>query len=832
MSSEAVAPRRIVGTFVARPALPVVLLFILGIALHAHLPIAPLSWIAAIVACAIAGAATLRWCYASSLFIAVSILLCGLTIAQVEGFYYPADHIAAYATDQTRLAQLELQIDHEPRLLADPFSPHPMPPKQVVTAEVKRVKTWNGWVDARGQILVQIAQPHPRLAISQRVRVLGTLERPSPATNPGQFDWAKYYREQRVLASVHVPLAQNIQIISTSAPGPLDLIRSQSRRLLSAGFGAEQSLDHALLRALLLGDNDPELRDVQEQFKRTGTSHHLSVSGMHVAVLSGFVYLICRIVRIRPRAAVIVTMIFAIVYAIAALPAPPIVRSVLLCAFVGIGIASRRSIDKIQLLSLSVLAMLIYHPLDLLNSGFQLSAGTVLGLMVFAKPAMEFFARFSRPPPDPMARQPGIPLRAAAWCENWLCDAFAVGIVAWIISMPLVAFHFEQINVWAIPASIILAPIVFFGLVGGLLKIVLTLLWPSLAPLWATIAAQPIIWIRHVVQWLGLLPLNAYPLPQIPVWVLLAAYAIMLLALVPTRRPKLQLLLRFSPIAAILFTVLFPLHAIRAAIHRDELSLTLLSVGAGQCAVLDSPSGRTVMIDAGSATLSDVLRKCIAPYLRDRGCTSVDTMMLTHSDYDHISAAGSVAGVFDVREVLVGNRFREHAQSSPPAEALLRTFDALDVPPRVVLPGERIPLGRGAEVEVLWPPARGLQLSSNDSAIVARIHFGGRTILITGDIQEQAERELLKHPDLLKSDVLIAPHHGSSESTTAMFVKAVDPAIVLCSNDRTLTGKQRRFEPMVAGRSLYRTHKCGAITLRIGANGDMEVETFLPQRHN
>ena len=135
----------------ARPALPAALLFILGIALHAHLPIAPLAWIVGTVACAIAGAAMIRWSYASSLFIAASIFLSGLAIAQVEAFYYPRDHIAAYATDQTRLAQLELQIDHEPRVLADPFAPHPMPPKQVVTAEVKRVKTWSGWVDARGR---------------------------------------------------------------------------------------------------------------------------------------------------------------------------------------------------------------------------------------------------------------------------------------------------------------------------------------------------------------------------------------------------------------------------------------------------------------------------------------------------------------------------------------------------------------------------------------------------------------------------------------------------------------------------------------------------------
>src|SRR5205814_5655743 len=214
-------------------------------------------------------------------------------------------------------------------VLTDPFGQHPMPPKQIMTARVTRVLTWNGWADACGNVLVQIAQPNPRLTIAQRVRVLAMLERPGPAMNPGQFDWAKYYREQRILASVNVPHADDITILSQGSIGPLSWLREQARRLLARGFAQNRALDHAVLRALLLGDNDPELRDVQEQFRRTGTSHHLSVSGMHVAVLSGFVYLICRMLRIRPRAAVIVTMLFAILYAIAALPAPPILRSVL-----------------------------------------------------------------------------------------------------------------------------------------------------------------------------------------------------------------------------------------------------------------------------------------------------------------------------------------------------------------------------------------------------------------------------------------------------------------------------------------------------------------------
>src|SRR5438552_3069086 len=377
MSAESVTPRRDVGLIPRRPALAAAALFIAGIFAHRALPHAPILWTVAAVACVFASFLWFERQHFSSTLIGIAVACTGAAIAQVQAFYYPRDHISAFATDEQRLAQLELQIDHEPRVLTDPFSVHPMPPKQVVVAEVKRVKTWSGWIDSSGQILVQIAQPHARLALGQRVRVLGMLERPGPAMNPGQFDWANYYREQRVLNSIHIPLAGNISILSQSRIDPIDWLRRESRRLLSAGFSFEHSLDHALLKALLLGDHDPELRDVQEQFRRTGTSHHISVSGMHVAVLSGFIYGICRLLRMRPRFAAALTMLFAILYGTVAMPQPPVLRSIILCVTVGIGVMSGRSIDLIQLLALSVLAILICRPLDLFNAGFQLSFGTV-----------------------------------------------------------------------------------------------------------------------------------------------------------------------------------------------------------------------------------------------------------------------------------------------------------------------------------------------------------------------------------------------------------------------------------------------------------------------
>ena len=145
---------------------------------------------------------------------------------------------------------------------------------------ILRILTRDGWHEASGRVLVHVGEVNAALAIGQRVRVLGMLSRPMPAANPGQFDGARYYRDQRILCSLHAPHAGNVTILESPGPTILQRIRQAARRALEMGFTPERSLDHALLRALVLGDGDPQLRDVQEQFLRSGLSHHLAISGI------------------------------------------------------------------------------------------------------------------------------------------------------------------------------------------------------------------------------------------------------------------------------------------------------------------------------------------------------------------------------------------------------------------------------------------------------------------------------------------------------------------------------------------------------------------------
>jgi competence protein ComEC len=816
-----------------RPSVGVAVALMLGIFAHRAVPHLPLLFIGLLAG--FVGSAVLlfrypRLCTGSILLGMVSA---GTALAQLDDYYYSRHHISAFAADERKLTQLELGIDQPPRVLTWPFDQaRASPPKQVLTASVRRIKTWNGWVACRGDVLVQIAQPHPRLRQGQVVRIVGVLERPAPAMNGGQFDWAGYYREQRILASVQVAHADNITILEQQSIGPVSWLRQRARQALAGGFAINASLDHALLRALVLGDKDPELRDVQEQFRRTGTSHHLAISGMHVAVLGGVVFVICRLLRFGPRVSWWVLLVFVVLYGLVALPSPPVVRSVVLCASFALGVLLFCRTDAIHLLAISVMGMLIYHPLDLYNAGFQLSFVTVLGLMLFTEPVMNWL------PGRDIDQEIALRLQRLGRFSVMMSRlkhaaraTVAAALVAFVVSAPLVALHFEQLNPWAIPASIIMAPVVFLALIGGLGKVTLTLLWPGAAEAWANVAGVPVTWMRGMVDWLARFPGADVPLPAPPVWMVVVFYALLLSMLIRWRWPVVTFAWRVMAAAGCLALALIPVvHGVAEfRAHAGELRVTLLAIGAGQCAVVEPPGADAVVIDAGSASFTDLHRKALGPFLRHSGRREIDRLFITHANFDHFSAVAEVVTAYDIEQLYTSPQFRRHSTDNPPAEALLRTLDGLDRAPRQISTGASFDLGGSTTLEVLWPPPD-CPFDANNTSLVMRLSFGGKSVLFTADIQTDAQRELLKYPEALKTDVLVAPHHGSLEPTTVAFIEAVSPRWIVSSNDRTLSQRQRLFDRAMRGRETHRTHTSGAITVRISPGGGISIEPFLKPR--
>ena len=368
---------------------------------------------------------------------------------------------------------------------------------------------------------------------------------------------------------------------------------------------------------------------------------------------------------------------------------------------------------------------------------------------------------------------------------------------------------------------------VFGALLGGFLKILLTALLPMGASWWAAVADVPVALMRHMVDGLSRLPCSDVPLPAHSISLLVIYYALLCAPLLaPLRMPRLHWSLRFGPAGAMLLFILLPLTGGATRLGDGSLRVHVMAVGAGQCCLIELPDGRDILLDAGSTSLADPMRKCISPYLRSRGLADIDEIWLSHGDFDHMNAACEIIRTYDVPSVRFSSEFERHAAENPPDVELLETIRQHEVKVERLCRGDRIDLGKGASLEVLWP-TRDAKFSSNESGLVLKLTYARRTILFPADIQQRGEAELLRHADELHCDVLLAPHHGSSERTTRDFVAAADPLYIVSSNDRSLSQKQRLFERQIGDRPLFRTNECGAVTIQIDKTGGLTVTPFI-----
>jgi competence protein ComEC len=824
---------RALGPISRRPFVPIAILFALGICIHESIPIRSAGLIVIVAGLAAAASLCIGIRFLCSSLLSLAIVTAGVTAARLEHFQFSSRDIAQFATDEPHLTELELHLPDEPEVVPSPIGQRELPPKQVTTAEVVGIKTWAGWVPASGRLPVQIDEPNPSLDAGQTVRALGMLQRPRAAMNPGEFDWAAYYRQLRILATFTVTRSANCQVMSDPGPSPVSWLRIKVRHLLAEGFTQQHAIDHALLRTILLGDHDPQLRDVQEQFQQIGAGFLLSVSGLHIAVLAWPVFLLCRWLALRPRFSVVFTAGFVVLYSLVSLPSHSGIRSVIICLVVGAAYFSGRTADRAQLVAIGATAMLLWHPLDLFSIGFHLSFAVVT-VFVLLLPPCRRWAWLNRNLDEAAARQRPTRLRAAIrWLKSWLLRASLYSLLAWLATLPLVAYHFGQLSVWSLLGGLLLLPIVFLALLAGAAKILFTLLWPLGANPWALVAGWPVQLLQWGVHELARLPGGMLPLAAPPVWLIVAYYLLLLVPLLPPLRwfdGRRRWMLRLAPgigIVAILWLPLTP--PAMAASAPGNLRVTLLSLGAGQCAVVEPPNGEVDFFDAGSTTVSDLTRKIVGPFLRAEDKHHVEDIFLSHGDFDHISAAGEIVEIYHADQVMISYHFRPNAEGNIPDQLLLEKLDALHLRPREIAVGDHFELGGGAAVDCVWPP-KGGDLNSNNAGLVLRLTYAGRSILFPADIQDPGFTGVLRHPQLLKSDVLVAAHHGSSEDLTPDFLLAVHADSIISSNAARLTNKQKRFDQMAGKTPLYRTSQYGAITVTISQEGKITISTFKKPR--
>jgi competence protein ComEC len=599
------------------------------------------------------------------------------------------------------------------------------------------------------------------------------LRRPHGQINPHGYDYEAWLLERGIGATGYVRSrgAQRLLGHRNSALDRVEQAREAVRDRFLRHLGPTPAA--GILAALAVGDQRAISAEEWRLFNRTGVTHLMSISGLHVTLVSGLAAWLVglgwrrlprAVLRLPARKAAALTAIAAALgYTMLAGFAVPAQRTFYMVSVVAIALWMGRVASPLRTLALALAAVVAADPWAPLSPGMWLSFGAV---------ALIFYVATGWSAPEP---------RAAQWARmQW---AITVGLApAALLLFGQVSLAGPLANALAIPVvSVVITPLALLGAV-------LPVSWIL------DFAAWLVEWLLQFLEWCAALPGALWQQHAPAAWSVAAALAGTLWLLAPRGVPW-----RAAGAALMAPAFLLP----PKAPAPGEAWVSAFDVGQG-LAVLVRTASRAVLYDAGPAygPQADSGERVVLPALRGAGLERLDLMVLSHEDLDHIGGALSVLEAMPVEAL---------ASSLPPGHAL----QALAALRRRCAAGEAWEWD-GVRFAFLHPATAVPSSRRNDMSCVLRISAAKGSILLTGDIERAAETAMVaRYGSLLKSDVLLMPHHGSRTSSSEPFISAVAPRWALVA-----AGYRNRFNHpsaevleryRAAGAHVWRTDRHGAI---------------------
>ncbi len=656
---------------------------------------------------------------------------------------------------------------------------------------------------------------YPPVFAGDVVRVSGPLQ---PA--PTDSDFGAFLARSGIGFTLR---SRTVELVGSdgSPLAALEDFRRQIAALIATALPEPQA---GLATAMAIGLRDLVPRDVATDFRASGLSHVVAISGWHItligAVVSGALGGLTR----RRRSIVVLVVIAA--YAIVAGASPSILRAAVMAGVVLVARESGRRGGAQAALALTVLALLLVDPATITDAGFQLSATATAGLLAWASRLRDWLAAH-------------LPRATPAW----LLETLGVSLAAQAATLPLTLLDFERVSLVAPLANLLIAPLVAPSM---LLTVIALAVGASISAGVPALVFAPLTFVCAlglgamvgIAHFCAGLPFATLDVPA-PLNYAAAAMTAVTVALVARRKPnpaapkpeparaKREIqspagppYRRIGAAGSVSLCVLLVL--VGGSKPDGRLHVTVLDVGQGDAILLQGPSGGRMLIDTGPDPdrLLMLLDQRIPVWDR-----RLDVVVLTHPHEDHVAGLALLLTRYKVGEVV------EDGMLGPgPSDAAYRAeLAAQGRTTRVVAAGDRLWLD-GARLDVDWPlpgnvprnpPGSGKDI--NDASVVLELHFGARDMLLPGDAEEEIDPQLLAAglaqrlgPQL---DVLKVAHHGSRTATTQALLDALHPRIALIS-----VGADNDYgHPAPA--TIARLQGSGAQVFRTDLDGSIEIST-------
>jgi len=724
-----------------------------------------------------------------------------------------------------------------------------------------------------GKLRVTVTGEVPALGIGDGISFESRIRSITNFKNPGSFDYQRfmafsgiwttaYARANTLVVRDRQPLAFFQRILNDARSAMADLIESS---------GHPRSQD--VLKALIIGDRAQIRPEIRQAFNRAGVGHLLAISGLHIGIVASvaFVFFHRLMVWVKPllwrawtrKGAALLSLLPVWIYGLIAGPSPSTQRAVMMVTVFLMTFLFEREQDPFNTLALAALVILVAEPVALFSISFQLSFAAVFAIVYGLSRAQRLLP--AMPSGDGSQRR--------LYLARKLIVFVLVSFFAITGSLPLVMQSFNEISLVGLLTNCIVVPLV--GLITIPLGLAALFILPLCTPLagWCLgLGSWVLAYALDIVHFFAKLPFasaKTFTPSNLEIvcfyaagWALLNIGGSQPNTAGPSqgtgefpennsaagigagpraggselgaffqflRKPSLNLSLPRQVVKITLAATLIILAAdacywVYQRFWHSELRVTVIDVGNGGASLLEFPRGYTLLIDGGGFadnSVFDVGEKVIAPLLWRKKICTVDTLILTHPNSDHLNGLIYIAEHFHVKNVWTNSEPRDTIGYALFMQVIRNRkifFPAYPQIPRK----QRI---NGVELNLLHPPADFLERRSsekwrnlNNNSLVVQVTLGSTSLLFPGDIMAAAEKELVEVLGAkLSSSVLIAPHHGSRTSSSRIFLDAVSPEVVIISS-----GENHRFQlpnPEVLNRyeqggyRIYRTNRDGAVCL-------------------
>ncbi|MCX8110318.1 MAG: DNA internalization-related competence protein ComEC/Rec2 [Syntrophorhabdaceae bacterium] len=537
------------------------------------------------------------------------------------------------------------------------------------------------------------------------------------------------------------------------------------RRFIKEKIEDSGSRQQGIIKALTLGDRTSIDDETRLLFQKTGTSHILAISGLHIGIITGFFFFIMRCLLGRKRSlalsgrdkryAAIITVIFPILFMWLSGANISTVRATIMVLIFLWAIFFQKQRDIINTVFITALIILVIYPHSLFAPSFQLSFLSVIFIILIGQRVYPLIKINFRP-------------------IRWFLMTIITSFAAIIGTIPPVLFHFYGMNFLSVLHNLISIPLICS------ISLPLTLLG-TLLPFGEPLIAMAGRIIDFNIDILKTLDFGyIYPFIRPNLLETLLFYTLILCVLYIDRKIVVAIAcFVIVPVAAI-----YTIYAMQDRFS-ERLCINFIDVGLGESILIEVPKGRRILVDGGSNFKGgfDIGKNIITPILLSKKILTLDYVINTHPHGDHIGGLLYILKHFKVKGFATGGYFI----GEPVFFEVIETLKDRKIGFYVWNKGDEVSMD-GLKMIILNPDRGYRPDNLNNASLVMKIVYKERSFLLTGDIERDIEEGLIMKNAPLRSDVLKVPHHGSNNSSSLSFLIAVRPGLAVLSVGRGIRG--------------------------------------------